>query len=117
MQNGTTTTQHIISNGMGGGQIQISQKGSQNTGLVQNNQDPNIDALESSSMIQKHKKNKSQLSYATTTDNQKQVGSKNNFGPVHYHNNSGGVQTSAQDMMLDHNGNMIVTGDDTHMLI
>ena len=65
------------------------------------------------SVQQKHKKNKSQLSYATSNDIPSKVnainnvGGAKNFGPVHFHNNSGGVQGTAQGMMLDHNGNLI----------
>jgi hypothetical protein len=47
------------------------------------------------------------MSYAP--DGQKQVGSSN-FGPVHYHNNSGGVQVPI-DMMMDQHV------DDNNMLI
>lgn len=63
----------------------------------------------------KHKKNKSQLSFTTSGETSAKVSSlkagsrgynQGNFGPVHFHNNSGGV-TGNQDMMLDSNGNIV----------
>ena len=59
-----------------------------------------------------HKKNKSQLSFTTSGETSANVSSvivgnrgytQGNFGPVHYHNNSGGV--TKQDMIMD-KGNM-----------
>ena len=63
----------------------------------------------------KHKKNKSQLSFTTSGETSAKVSSlkvgsrgynQGNFGPVHFHNNSGGVSGN-QDMMLDSNGNIV----------